>query len=217
MLAKFDYYCIDDIQSNLAGVDLSNDQQVFKALNNDTRNQLLFDMIKNYIGVYHQPLALVFCINIEHAEIISNFLNQKGLKAAYLTSKTNHVRHKIISDFKKRKINYLCVVNMFNEGIDVPEIDSIILLRPTNSKTIFLQQLGRGLRKTINKNKLAVYDLIANIDQKYDITIGIKNLYHNQATLKHKDIFAQGFSLPEGCTINLEAKSKEIILNNLQA
>ncbi|MBE4704415.1 DEAD/DEAH box helicase family protein [Spiroplasma platyhelix] len=217
LLSKFDYYCIDDIQSNLVGVDLNNDQQVFRALNNHGRNELLFSVIKNYIGIYHQPLALVFCINVEHAEVISNFLNQNGLKAAYLTSKTNHLRSKIISDFKKRKINYLCVVNMFNEGMDVPEIDSIILLRPTNSKTIFLQQLGRGLRKTNSKNKLSVYDLIANIDQKYDITVGIKNLYHNQATLKHKDIFEQGFSLPEGCTINLEARSKEVILNNLQA
>lgn len=217
LLAKFDYYCIDDIESNLIGIDLNNDQQVFKALNNDGRNQLLYEVIKNYIGIYHQPLVLLFCINIEHAEIISNFLNQKGLKAAYLTSKTNHLRTKIISDFKKRKINYLCVVNMFNEGIDIPEIDTIILLRPTNSKTVFLQQLGRGLRKTINKNKLSVYDLIANIDQKFDITLGIKSLYHNQATLKHSELFEQGFILPEGCTITLEAKSKEIILNNLQA
>lgn len=217
LLAKFDYYCIDDIESNLIGVDLNNDQQVFKALNNDGRNQLLYEVIKNYIGIYHQPLVLLFCINIEHAEIISNFLNQKGLKAAYLTSKTNHLRTKIVSDFKKRKINYLCVVNMFNEGIDIPEIDTIILLRPTNSKTVFLQQLGRGLRKTINKNKLSVYDLIANIDQKFDITLGIKSLYHNQATLKHSELFEQGFILPEGCTITLEAKSKEIILNNLQA
>lgn len=217
LLSKFDYYCIDDIQSNLVGVDLNNDQQVFKALNTQTRNELLFSMIKNYIGVYQQPLALVFCINIEHAELISNFLNKKGLKAAYLTSKTNHLRHKILSDFKKRKINYLCVVNMFNEGVDVPEIDSIILLRPTNSKTVFLQQLGRGLRKTPNKNKLAVYDLIANIDQKFDITVGIKNLYHNQGAIRQQALFEEGFSLPEGCTINLEPRSKEIILNNLQA
>lgn len=217
LLSKFDYYCIDDIDSNLVGVDLANDQQVFKALNNNARNELLLNMISNYIGMYHQPLALVFCINITHAEIISNYLVAHGLKAAYLTSKTSHLRSKIISDFKKRKINYLCVVNMFNEGIDVPEVDTIILLRPTNSKTIFLQQLGRGLRKTNYKNKLSVYDLIANIDQKYDITVGIKNLYHNQATLNQKEMFDQGFSLPDGCTITLEARSKEIILNNLQA
>lgn len=218
LLSKFDYYCIDDVVSNLLGVDLNNDQQVFKALNSDARNQLLFDVIKNYIGIYQEPLALIFCINITHAEIISDFLNKQGLKACCLTSKNNHLRKKIISDFRNKRINYLCVVNIFNEGIDIPEVDTIFLLRPTNSKTIFLQQLGRGLRKTINKNKLSVYDLITNIDQKYDITIGIKNLYHNQATLSQKEIFNQeGFSLPDGCTITLEARSKEIILNNLQA
>lgn len=217
LLAKFDYYCIDDINSNLVGIDLNNDQQVFKVLNNDARNKLLLDVINNYIGFYYQPLALVFCINTLHAEIISNYLQRQGLKANYLTSKVSHLRTKILNDFRKRTINYLCVVNIFNEGIDVPEVDTIILLRPTNSKTIFLQQLGRGLRKTINKNKLAVYDLIANIDQKYDITIGIKNLYHNQATLKETAMFDQGFSLPNGCTLNLETRSKEIILKNLQA
>lgn len=217
LLSKFDYYCIDDINSNLTNVDLNNDQQVFNKLNTVARNQLLLDVIKNYIGFYHEPVALIFCINTSHAEIVANYLQAEGLKAAYLTNKVTHLRSKIINDFKKRKINYLCVVNIFNEGIDVPEIDTIILLRPTSSKTVYLQQLGRGLRKVNNKNQLSVFDLIANIDKKYDITLGIKNLYHNQALLNPKNFNHNlGYSLPNGCTITLENKSREIILKNLQ-
>ncbi|WP_338959794.1 DEAD/DEAH box helicase [Spiroplasma endosymbiont of Tiphia femorata] len=121
-------------------------------------------------------ICLIFCINITHAQIVARFLQNQGLKADFLTSKNQTNRSKIINDFKNRIINYLCVVNIFNEGIDIPEIDTIILLRPTNSKTVYLQQLGRGLRKTETKHCLEVYDLIANIDKKYDITIGIKNL-----------------------------------------
>lgn len=217
LLSKFDYYCIDDEKSNLQGIDLEDDSKLFKILNNDSRNKLLLKIIENYIGVYHQPLALVFCINVEHAEIVSNFLNSAGLKASFLTNKVTNLRNKIINDFKNHKINYLCVVNIFNEGIDIPEIDTIILLRPTSSKTVYLQQLGRGLRKTNDKNNLVVFDLISNIDQKYDVTVGIKNLYHSQGLLNPKDFaFNSSLSLPYGCTITLEPKSKEIILSNLK-
>lgn len=216
LLAPFDYYCIDDINSNLSGVDLNNDQQLFKNLNTDSRNQLLLNVINDYIGIYNSPICVIFCINMEHAQIIANFLQNKGLKADYLTSKVNTNRTKIINSFKKRQINYLCVVNMFNEGIDIPEIDTIILLRPTNSKTVYLQQLGRGLRKIENKNHLEVYDLIANIDKKYDITLGIKNLSNSHLITNNTNSLINNFNLPANCTITLEPRTQTVILNNLK-
>lgn len=214
LLCPFDYYCIDDITTNLEGVDINNDQDLFKKLNNKSRNELLFNVITNYIGYYAQPVCLIFCITTEHAKIIANYLNHKGLKAQYLTSEISKNRTTIINNFKKGKINYLCVVNMFNEGIDIAHINTIILLRPTNSKTVYLQQLGRGLRKIENKNKLEVYDLIANIDKKYDITIGIKNLYNTHIT--NPQALIEHTALPAGCTITLEKRSQNIIINNLQ-
>lgn len=215
LLSPFDYYCIDDISSNLEGIDLNNDVELFKKLNTSERNKLLFSVINNYIGIYAQPFCLVFCITITHAKIVANFLQKEGLQAAYLTNEVSQERTTIINNFKKGKINYLCVVNMFNEGIDVPQIDTIIMLRPTSSKTIYLQQLGRGLRKTDSKNKLEVYDLIANVDKKYDITVGIKNLYNSH--LERNKAFLGGNSgLPYGCTITLEKRSQKVILANLQ-
>lgn len=215
LLSPFDYYCIDDIPADLTGIDLNNEQQLFKKLNTDSRNKLLLDVINDYIGFYSNRVCLIFCINITHAQIIVRFLQNQGLKADFLTSKNQSNRSKIINNFKKKIINYLCVVNIFNEGVDIPEIDTIILLRPTNSKTVYLQQLGRGLRKTENKYCLEVYDLIANIDKKYDITVGIKNLSNSHIINVNKQLI-NSFNLPYGCTITLEPRSQNIILANLK-
>lgn len=215
LLSPFDYYCIDDITADLAGIDLNNDQQLFKKLNTDSRNKLLLDVINDYIGFYSNRICLIFCINITHAQIVARFLQNQGLKADFLTSNNQTNRSKIINNFKKKIINYLCVVNIFNEGVDIPEIDTIILLRPTNSKTVYLQQLGRGLRKTETKHCLEVYDLIANIDKKYDITIGIKNLSNSHIINVNKQLI-NSFNLPYGCTITLEPRSQNIILTNLK-
>lgn len=215
LLSPFDYYCIDDITADLTGIDLSNEQQVFKKLNTESRNKLLLDVINDYIGFYRNCVCLIFCINITHAKIVATFLQSQGLKADFLTSKIQTNRSKIINNFKKKIINYLCVVNIFNEGIDIPEIDTIILLRPTNSKTVYLQQLGRGLRKTETKHCLEVYDLIANIDKKYDITVGIKNLSNSHIISINKEL-TTSFNLPYGCTITLEPRSQDIILTNLK-
>lgn len=215
LLSPFDYYCIDDITADLTGIDLSNDGQLFKKLNTDSRNKLLLDVIKDYIGFYSNRVCLIFCINIDHAKIVATFLQNQGLKAEFLTSKVQSNRSKIINNFKKRIINYLCVVNIFNEGIDIPEIDTIILLRPTNSKTVYLQQLGRGLRKIETKHCLEVYDLIANIDKKYDITVGIKNLSNSHIITINKEL-TNSFNLPYGCTITLQPRSQAVILNNLK-
>ncbi|WP_174480846.1 DEAD/DEAH box helicase family protein [Spiroplasma endosymbiont of Danaus chrysippus] len=215
LLSPFDYYCIDDITADLTGIDLNNDQQLFKKLNTEARNKLLLDVINDYIGFYSNRICLIFCINITHAQIVARFLQNQGLKSDFLTSKNQTNRSKIINDFKNRIINYLCVVNIFNEGIDIPEIDTIILLRPTNSKTVYLQQLGRGLRKTETKHCLEVYDLIANIDKKYDITIGIKNLSNSHIINVNKQL-TNSFNLPYGCTITLEPRSQNVILTNLK-
>ncbi|AVN62344.1 DNA/RNA helicase [Mesoplasma coleopterae] len=215
LLCPFDYYCIDDTKTNLQGIDLNSDKDIFKVVNTDSRNELLFKTIEKYLGVYARPTALIFCVTVEHAINISNYLKSKNLKAEALTSQNTKDRKRILHEFSTGRINYLCVVNIFNEGVDIPEINTIILLRPTNSKTVYLQQLGRGLRKTELKNKLEVYDLISNIDNKYDITLGIRNLF-NPAIRSSKSISAKE-GLPYNCTINLEKHTEEIIINSMKS
>jgi superfamily II DNA or RNA helicase len=171
-------------------------------------------MIDRYLGIYAHPTALIFCVTTQHAKDVAQFLKTKNLRAEFLTSENHQQRNVILEDFKRGRINYLCVVNMFNEGIDVPEINTIILLRPTNSKTIYLQQLGRGLRKTPLKSRLEVYDLIANIDQRYDLTMGLKNLLNPDLSVK--DFLENNQGLPYDSTLFLEKRSEALILNNLK-
>ncbi|WP_339029372.1 DEAD/DEAH box helicase family protein [Spiroplasma endosymbiont of Cantharis nigra] len=214
LLCPFDYYCIDDTSTDLNGVDINSDREIFKKINTQSRNELLYKTIEKYLGIYARPTALIFCITIEHANIISNFLKAKNLKAESLTAENNKDRKRILYEFKTGRINYLCVVNIFNEGIDIPEINTIILLRPTNSKTVYLQQLGRGLRKTELKNKLEVYDLISNIDNKYDLTLGIRNLFSSQIIGTNFNVIKKG--LPYNSTITLEKHTENIILQSLK-
>jgi len=213
LLTPFDYYCIDD-ETDLTGIDLNNEKELFKRVNTNSRNELLYSMIDRYLGIYAHPTALIFCITTEHAKIIANYLKAKNLRAEFLTSENHSDRKRILNDFKNGRINYLCVVNMFNEGIDVPEINTIILLRPTNSKTVYLQQLGRGLRKTDLKSRLEVYDLISNIDNRYDLTLGLKNLLNPD--INAKKFLENHEGLPYNSTLFLEKRSEQLILNNLQ-
>ncbi|WP_342274841.1 DEAD/DEAH box helicase family protein [Spiroplasma endosymbiont of Cantharis lateralis] len=214
LLCPFDYYCIDDTSTDLKGVDINSDREIFKKINTQSRNELLYKTIEKYLGIFARPTALIFCITIEHANIISNFLKSKNLRAESLTAENNKDRKRILYEFKTGRINYLCVVNIFNEGIDIPEINTIILLRPTNSKTVYLQQLGRGLRKTELKNKLEVYDLISNIDNKYDLTLGIRNLFSSQIIGTNFNVIKNG--LPYNSTITLEKHTENIILQSLK-
>lgn len=117
------------------------------------------------------PRAIVFCGTIEHADMMKRKLNQLGFcNAAALYSKndkgfamTQFDRNVILSDFSEGKINVLCVVDVFNEGIDVPDVNIIVFQRVTHSRRIFIQQLGRGLRLADDKEKVIVLDFVSDI------------------------------------------------------
>ena len=117
----------------------------------------------------------------------------------------------------KGEINYLFVVDIFNEGVDIPAVDTVIFLRPTESLTIFLQQLGRGLRLYPGKQQLTVFDFVAQLNQKYDFASRFRSLL----TRTDKSVVEQvknGFTLlPHGCTIHMEEKAQEYVLQNIKA
>jgi superfamily II DNA or RNA helicase len=131
-----------------------------------------------------------------------------GLKADYLTSATNHNRDTVKQQLLQKKINYLFVVDIFNEGIDIPEIDTVLFLRPTESLTIFLQQLGRGLRLAENKDCLTVLDFVGNARPEYNFENKFRALIGKTATTVTKEIEDQFPHLPLGCSIILEKKAK---------
>src|SRR5690606_14143730 len=139
-----------------------------------------------------------------------------GLKAEVLTSDNSHSRDLILAQFKRREFNYLFVVDMFNEGVDIPQVDTVLFLRPTESLTIFLQQLGRGLRLYDQKDVLTVLDFVGNANVNYDFESKFRALIGRTNTSVQKEIENDFMHLPLGCSIILEKMAKEVILSNIK-
>lgn len=114
------------------------------------------------------------------------------------------------------EINYLCVADMLNEGIDIPEIDTVLFLRPTESLTVFLQQLGRGLRLADGKTCLTVLDFVAQAHQSYNYESRFRALV-GRGNRSVEDEIKNGFLfLPRGCSITMERQAQEYILKNIR-
>ncbi|MFY7910400.1 MAG: DUF3427 domain-containing protein [Emticicia sp.] len=220
LLCPFQYFGISD------SIDLSNATwQNGKYLpgeltkiytQNDIRVGEIIVNLNKYLRDIHDLRALCFCITQEHAQYMSEKFTLAGLKADYLVSSRNELRDELRRKFRNKEINYLFVVDIFNEGVDIPEIDTVLFLRPTESLTVFLQQLGRGLRLSEGKECLTVLDFVSNARPEYDFEGKFRALVGKTTTPIHKEIEDNFPHLPLGCSIVLEKKAKDIILKNIK-
>jgi superfamily II DNA or RNA helicase len=160
--------------------------------------------------------GLGFCVSKAHAEYMSEIFTKYDIPSEYLTSDSSKdVRNSVQKRLLNKEINFIFVVDLYNEGIDIPEIDTVLFLRPTESLTIFLQQLGRGLRLSDGKDCLTVLDFVGQANKNYRFDLKFKALIENISQDIALEI-EQGFPhLPAGCSIELERKSKEYILDNI--
>ncbi len=220
LLTPFQYLCISD-NTDLTDDDLMQGckyvaTKLTGKLCNKERVGLIVDRLRYYLPDETKCRALGFCATKEHARYMAEGFRAFGLKADYLTSDRED-RELLNKQLTNGEINYLFVVDMFNEGIDIPSVDTVLFLRPTESLTVFLQQLGRGLRLSPGKNLLTVFDFVAQLNQKYDFTSRFRSLM----VRKDKSVVEQvknGFTLlPRGCTIHMEEKAQQYVLDNIKA
>lgn len=115
------------------------------------------------------------------------------------------------------QVRFIFVVDIYNEGVDIPEINTVLFLRPTESLTVFLQQLGRGLRLSENKECLTVLDFIGQANKKYNIEDKFSALLSNSTKSLQREIKDGFISVPKGCYIQLEKKAKKYILDNIRS
>ena len=221
LLTPFQYLCISD-ETDLTDEELmQGDRYVATKLTeklcNRERVGLIVNRLQYYLADEHKCRALGFCATKKHAQFMAEEFRRVGLKAAYLTSDNDVERLSLNKQLAKGEINYLFVVDIFNEGVDIPAVDTVLFLRPTESLTIFLQQLGRGLRLYPGKQQLTVFDFVAQLNQKYDFASRFRSLL----TRTDKSVVDQvknGFTLlPHGCTIHMEEKAQEYVLQNIKA
>ncbi|MBE5935499.1 MAG: DEAD/DEAH box helicase [Lachnospiraceae bacterium] len=132
-----------------------------KSIRVTSRNELIVDVLKEYFSEGEMALkqGVVFCVNTKHTVEMEKLLNEAGLSAKAYTSKTKDPQ-KVMQDFKDKKIRFLCSCSMISEGWDYPEIGILVMDRPTLSKVLYLQQIGRGLRKTDTKKNVFVIDVV---------------------------------------------------------
>ncbi|MGN6617845.1 MAG: DUF3427 domain-containing protein [Ilyomonas sp.] len=220
LLCPFQYFGVTD-SVDLSNVEWRNGKYLPSELSriytqNDKRvGEIIFN-INKYLKDINDTRALCFCVTQEHAQFMAEKFTIAGLKADYLTSSRNELRDLLRQKFMSKEINYLFVVDIFNEGIDIPEIDTVLFLRPTESLTIFLQQFGRGLRLAEGKECLTVLDFVSNSRPEYDFEGKFRALVGKTNTSILKEIEDDFPHLPLGCTVVLEKKAKDFILENIK-
>jgi hypothetical protein len=221
LLCPFQYFGITD-SVDLTKVRWEKGRYVASELSNiytanDRRVREIIDALDKYTKDYNNVRALGFCVTIEHAKFMAEKFLLAGFKAGYLTSANTNYRAEIRNQLLKKEINYLFVVDIFNEGVDIPEIDTVLFLRPTESLTVFLQQLGRGLRLADDKECLTVLDFVGNARPEYNFENKFRALIGKTSTPVKKEVEDNFPHLPLGCSIILERKAKEFILSNIAA
>lgn len=184
---------------------------------NDIRAALICNKTVQTVLSIKDVRGLGFCVSKAHAEYMSSMFNKFGIPAQFLTSDSDkETRSNVQSRLLAKEINFIFVVDLYNEGVDIPAVDTILFLRPTESLTVFLQQLGRGLRLSEDKDCLTVIDFVGQANKNYRFDLKFKALVENTGHHIDKEI-EEGFPhLPAGCSIELERKSKDYILDNIR-
>ena len=221
LLCPFHYFGIHD-PTDLSGVRFQRGRYLPGDLDNlltgdDMRAQSIRGAVIKYVTDPHRMRALGFCAGIAHAHFMADKFCRFGFSAVALDASTP-TRDRIAAKERLRRgeIRAIFTVDLFNEGIDLPEVDTLLLLRPTESATVFLQQLGRGLRWSNEKPILTVLDFVGQARREYRYDIRYRALLGGTRHQVRQAIDADFPMLPPGCSIRLDRIAKKTILDNLK-
>lgn len=178
LLCPFHYFGITDLQIDGETVNDETGLRDFNLLTSEDRVNYIVEQIKYYGYSGDKVKGLVFCSSKAEARELSDKFNQRGFRTLALTGENNEEKReqaveRLVSDHEEDRLDYIFTVDIFNEGVDIPEINQVIMLRPTKSPTIFVQQLGRGLRKAENKEYVVILDFIGNYKNNFMIPIAL--------------------------------------------
>jgi superfamily II DNA or RNA helicase/HKD family nuclease len=187
----------------------------------DFRAKQRIDLILQAIHKYQPDLSGVkcvgFCAGQKHALYMSRCFNEVGISAAVILGTTpRDERAQRMRDFREGKLAFLFTVDVMSEGVDVPEINMVLFLRPTESLTVFLQQLGRGLRHAPDKDCLTVLDFVGQTHRKYRLDTKFTALLSRNRQRIDREIENDFPNLPAGCSIILERIARERILKKIK-
>jgi superfamily II DNA or RNA helicase/HKD family nuclease len=220
LLAPFEYYACDDT-TDFSSVPWDKPGEREEVANlvtgNDVRARLVVNEWQRLASDAKRSKALVFCVSIAHAEFMTAWLNRAGLPAACVVGKTaGEERRRAPQRLLSGELCALVTVDLYNEGIDLPMVDTLLLLRPTQSPVLFQQQIGRGLRLAPGKDSCLVLDFVGQHRKEFRFD----RLLSSLTGLSRRELVdgvEHGFgSLPPGCHIHLQRQTREQVLNGLR-
>lgn len=185
---------------------------------NDRRAAVVLRQLRDKVIDPGAMRALGFCVSVAHAEFMARRFTEAGIASRAVSGATPAAeREQALRDLADRRVNALFAAELFNEGLDLPEVDTVLFLRPTESATIFLQQLGRGLRRTRSKAVLTVLDFVGHQRKEFRFDLKLRALTGTTRRGLEREVEA-GFSfLPSGCQIVMDRQSQAIVLDNIRS
>lgn len=220
LLAPFEYYACDDgedyRQVNWKNGDGRSDLHNILS-DNDARAQNVVRAWDEVVNNIRHSRALAFCVDVDHARFMTRKFNDLGIPAALIYGESSsEERASLPKKLANKEINVIVTVDLYNEGIDLPFVDTLLLLRPTQSVTLFQQQIGRGLRLHPEKESCLVLDFVGQHRAGFRFDI----LYGALTGLTRKEVYdgvQNGFGkLPSGCYLQLQKEARESILGSLR-
>lgn len=184
---------------------------------NDVRAGLVLDKLHEIVLDPQAARCLGFCVSVAHAQFMARFFNEHGVPALALSAQSSdEERRSARNRLVRRDVSIVFVVDLYNEGVDIPEVDTVLFLRPTESLTVYLQQLGRGLRLHDDKDCLTVLDFIGAQRREFQFASRFRAL-STEPTGKLDREIENGFPhLPAGCSIQLERVAQQRVLDNVK-
>lgn len=225
LLCPFQYFgvtdtiALDQLHWSVGGYLKSELEHVYTdGSNAGRRTENILSSLFRYVDDIDKVKGLGFCVTVNHAQYMSHYFNTHNVPSICLSgespdSERLSAKQRLVSG----EIRFIFVVDIYNEGVDIPEVNTVLFLRPTESLTVFLQQLGRGLRLAEDKDCLTVLDFIGQANKKYNFEDKFRALMAEPTRNVAREI-KHGFSAaPKGCYIQLEKVASKYILDNIQA
>ena len=177
----------------------------------------IMQSLDHYVTDMDAVKGLGFCVSVEHARFMANYFNEHGVPSLCLVGQSSdEERYTAKKRLVGGELRFLFVVDIYNEGVDIPEVNTVLFLRPTESLTVFLQQLGRGLRLAEDKECLTVLDFIGQANRKYNFEEKFAALLSNTNHSVQYEIKHGFISAPKGCYIQLEKRPTQVILDSIK-
>ena len=226
LLSPFQYFGVtdvvdlNDLKWSRGGYDKGDLERVytFSGIVAERRADMIIQAILRYVTAIDEVKGLGFCVSVEHAKFMAKYFNKHGIPSISLDGgSSNEDRNTAKQRLVKGEVRFIFVVDLYNEGVDIPEVNTVLFLRPTESLTVFLQQLGRGLRLAEGKECLTVLDFIGQANKRYNFEDKFASLLSDPSRGVLREMKEGFVSVPKGCYILLEKKAKQYIYENIRA